>query len=54
VLRETAAVRGLTIGFQHGSADVLPYADRAFDFVLSWHSITGPFVRQVLAFDGLP
>jgi 2-polyprenyl-3-methyl-5-hydroxy-6-metoxy-1,4-benzoquinol methylase len=35
VLRETTAARSLTIGFQHGSADALPYADRAFDFVLS-------------------
>jgi tellurite methyltransferase len=39
VLRETIAARGLTIGFQHGSADALPYSDRAFDFVLSWNVI---------------
>lgn len=39
VLAETAAARGLTLGFRHGNADALPYPDRAFDFVLSWNVI---------------
>jgi tellurite methyltransferase len=39
VLRASAASRGLTLGFQHGNADALPYADGAFDFVLSWNVI---------------
>jgi tellurite methyltransferase len=39
VLREAATTRGLTLGFRHGNADALPYADRAFDFVLSWNVI---------------
>jgi tellurite methyltransferase len=39
VLRETAARRGLTLGFRHGNADALPYPDAAFDFVLSWNVI---------------
>jgi tellurite methyltransferase len=39
VLRTTAASRGLTLGFKHGNADALPYADGSFDFVLSWNVI---------------
>ncbi len=39
VLRASAASRGLTLGFQHGNADALPYAEGAFDFVLSWNVI---------------
>jgi tellurite methyltransferase len=39
VLRETAAARGLHIGFKHGNADALPYGDNSFDFVLSWNVI---------------
>jgi SAM-dependent methyltransferase len=39
VLRETAAAHGLTVGFRHGNADALPYADGAFDYVLSWNVI---------------
>jgi tellurite methyltransferase len=39
VLRTTAASRGLTLGFKHGNADALPYADGRFDFVLSWNVI---------------
>ena len=39
VLRETAASRGLKLGVRHGNADALPYADGAFDFVLSWNVI---------------
>jgi tellurite methyltransferase len=39
VLRATAAARGLSLGFKHGNADALPYADGAFDFVLSWNVI---------------
>jgi SAM-dependent methyltransferase len=39
VLRETAAAHGLTMGFRHGNADALPYADGAFDYVLSWNVI---------------
>jgi SAM-dependent methyltransferase len=39
VLRAAATARGLTIGLQHGNADTLPYADGAFDFVLSWNVI---------------
>jgi len=39
VLRDTAAARGLTLGFRHGNADALPYADGVFDFVLSWNVI---------------
>jgi len=39
VLRDAAAARGLSIGFNHGNADALPYPDGAFDFVLSWNVI---------------
>jgi tellurite methyltransferase len=39
VVRETAARRGLTLGLREGSADVLPFADHSFDFVLSWNVI---------------
>lgn len=39
VVRAAAASRGLTLGFKHGTADALPYADGAFDFVLSWNVI---------------
>ena len=39
VTRDEAAARGLAIGLHHGSADVLPFADGAFDFVLSWNVI---------------
>jgi len=39
MLRGTARARGLEIGFKHGNADALPYADAAFDFVLSWNVI---------------
>ena len=39
VLRATAAARGLAMGFHHGNADALPYADAAFDYVLSWNVI---------------
>jgi SAM-dependent methyltransferase len=39
IVRETAAARGLALGFRHGNADALPYADGAFDFVLSWNVI---------------
>jgi len=39
VLRGAAASRGLRIGFRHGNADALPYADNSFDFVLSWNVI---------------
>jgi tellurite methyltransferase len=38
-VREAAASRGLKLGFKHGNADDLPYADGAFDFVLSWNVI---------------
>jgi tellurite methyltransferase len=39
VLRASAMARGLTLGYQHGNADALPYPDGAFDFVLSWNVI---------------
>jgi tellurite methyltransferase len=39
VLGETAKARGLTLGLKHGNADVLPYPDGAFDYVLSWNVI---------------
>jgi SAM-dependent methyltransferase len=39
VLKESAAARGLKLGFKHGNAAALPYADGAFDFVLSWNVI---------------
>jgi SAM-dependent methyltransferase len=39
VLRDAAAARGLKLGFEHGNADALPYADSSFDFVLSWNVI---------------
>ena len=39
VLRRTAASRGISLGLRHGNADALPYADGAFDFVLSWNVI---------------
>ena len=39
VVREAATARGLTLGFQHGNASSLPYADASFDFVLSWNVI---------------
>lgn len=39
VLREAAASRRLAMGFRHGNADALPYADGAFDYVLSWNVI---------------
>ncbi|MBV8778387.1 MAG: class I SAM-dependent methyltransferase [Alphaproteobacteria bacterium] len=39
VLRRSAASRGFSIGFRHGNADALPYADGSFDFVLSWNVI---------------
>jgi len=39
IVRGAAAARGLSIGFAHGNADALPYADGAFDFVLSWNVI---------------
>jgi SAM-dependent methyltransferase len=39
VLREAAEGRGVTVGLHHGNADVLPFADAAFDFVLSWNVI---------------
>ena len=39
VLSDTAASRGLRLSTKHGNADVLPYPDGAFDFVLSWNVI---------------
>jgi tellurite methyltransferase len=39
VLRQAAAASGARIGFKHGNADALPYADASFDFVLSWNVI---------------
>lgn len=39
VLGDTAASRGLRLSTKHGNADVLPYPDGAFDFVLSWNVI---------------
>jgi SAM-dependent methyltransferase len=39
MLRDSAAARRLTIGLKHGNADVLPYPDASFDFVLSWNVI---------------
>ena len=38
-VRQAAAARGFAIGLRHGNADALPYADGAFDFVLSWNVI---------------
>src|SRR5258708_4707480 len=35
VLRDTAKQRGGTVGLHQGNADTLPFADGAFDFVLS-------------------
>jgi SAM-dependent methyltransferase len=37
--REQAKARGLSLNVQQGSADVLPFPDRTFDFVLSWNVI---------------
>jgi len=39
VLNEEAERRGLAVRTQHGNADALPFADGAFDFVLSWNVI---------------
>jgi tellurite methyltransferase len=39
VLRDTAERRGVTIGLHQGNADTLPFADAAYDFVLSWNVI---------------
>lgn len=36
---KAAAARGLTLGLREGSADALPFADAAFDYVLSWNVI---------------
>src|SRR5581483_9046023 len=35
----SAAARGLRLNLQEAPADALPFADRAFDFVLSWNVI---------------
>jgi tellurite methyltransferase len=39
VAREAAQARGLSLGFRRGAIDQLPFADGAFDFVLSWNVI---------------
>jgi SAM-dependent methyltransferase len=39
VVRDSAAARGLVLGAREGAADDLPFADGAFDFVLSWNVI---------------
>jgi len=39
VAREMAQARGLSLGLRQGTADVLPYDDGSFDFVLSWNVI---------------
>src|SRR5215469_16555919 len=39
ILRGAAKQRGVTLGLHHGNADILPFADAAFDFVLSWNVI---------------
>ena len=39
VVRETAQARGISLGVRQGTADALPFADRSFDFVLSWNVI---------------
>jgi tellurite methyltransferase len=37
--REQASARGLALALHEGTADALPFADGAFDFVLSWNVI---------------
>src|SRR5579862_2316290 len=39
VVREAAKARGLSLSLRQGSADVLPFDDASFDFVLSWNVI---------------
>jgi tellurite methyltransferase len=39
VVREAAQARGLSVGLHHGAADALPFAEDAYDFVLSWNVI---------------
>ena len=37
--RREAAARGLQLSLRQGDADVLPFADESFDYVLSWNVI---------------
>lgn len=37
--RKSAAARGLNVNLQEAPADLLPFADGAFDYVLSWNVI---------------
>ncbi len=39
VAGETARARGLALDLRQGDADALPFADGAFDYVLSWNVI---------------
>jgi tellurite methyltransferase len=36
VLRQNASAKGVTLQIRQGDADVLPFADGSFDYVLSW------------------
>ena len=38
-LRREAAARGLQVSVRQGNADLLPFADASFDYVLSWNVI---------------
>ncbi len=51
VLRQKAAAKGLTLQFRQGDADLLPFSDANFDYVLSWdvlyHGNLGDAGRRV-------